>query len=149
VVGQHAGLRGPEFGVFLVVIWSVVSFGALTWWNSGSRYRLRVERQRAEEGLKKGQAQLAEAQRIARVGSWEWDLRSGHFSWSDELCRTFGVAPGEFDSTFEGFVDFVHPDDHDLVRQSFEQSNHTGEPFGLDCRIVRAMAFRRRLARSG
>jgi PAS domain S-box-containing protein len=138
VLGQHAGLHGPAFSVFLVVIWSIVSFGALTWWNSGSLYRLDVERQRAEEELEKGQAQLAEAQRIARVGSWEWDLRSGHFTWSDELCRTFGVAPGEFNATFEGFVDFVHPDDRDLVRQTFEQSLHTGEPFGLDGRILRA-----------
>src|SRR5437667_139204 len=64
VLDEEAGLHGPAFGVFLVVIWSIVSFAALTWWNSGSLYRLDVERQRAQDELNKGQAQLAEAQRI-------------------------------------------------------------------------------------
>jgi len=138
VLGQQAGLHGPEFSVFLVVIWSIVSFGALTWWNSGSLYRLDIERQRAEEELKKGQAQLAEAQRIARVGSWEWDVQTNHFACSDELYRTFGLAPAGFNSTLESFVDLIHPDDREVVRQVIEQSLHTGEPFGLDFRIVRA-----------
>ena len=137
VLGQHAGFHGPEFSVFLVVIWSVVSFSALTWWNSGSLYRLDVERKRAEEELKKGQTQLAEAQRIARVGSWEWNVPANHVSWSDEMYRTFGLAPGEFKATFEGFADLVHPDDRDLFRQTIELSLRTHEEFGFDHRIVR------------
>src|SRR3972149_4694583 len=89
VIWQRAGIHGPEFSVYLIVIWSIISFGTLTWWNSGSLYRLDIERQRAEEELKKGQAQLAEAQRIARVGSWEGDVQTNHFACSDEVDRTF------------------------------------------------------------
>ena len=137
VLGQHAGFHRPEFSVFLVVIWSIVSFSALTWWNSGSLYRLDVERKRAEEELKKGQTQLAEAQRIARVGSWEWNVPANHVTWSDEMYRAFGLAPGEFTATFEGFADLVHPDDRDLFRQTIELSLRTHEEFGFDHRIVR------------
>jgi PAS domain S-box-containing protein len=137
VVGQHAGFHGPEFSVFLVAIWSIVSFSALTWWNSGSLYRLDVERKRAEERLKQGQTQLAEAQRIARVGSWEWNVPANQISWSDEMYRTFGLAPSEFEGTFEGFADLVHPDDRDIFRQTIEFSLHTHEEFGFDHRIVR------------
>jgi PAS domain S-box-containing protein len=138
VLGQRAGFHGPEFSVFLVVIWSIVSFSALTWWNSGSLYRLDVERKRAEEELKKGQTKLAEAQRIARVGSWEWDVATDHVTWSDEMYRIFGLAPEEFEATIQGLLDLVHPDDREPCRLTIELSLRTGEQFGFDHRIVRA-----------
>jgi PAS domain S-box-containing protein len=138
VLGQHAGFHGPEFSVFLVVIWSALSFSALTWWNSGALYRLDAERQRAEEELKKGQAKLAEAQRIARVGSWEWDVPANHVTWSDEMYLNFGLAPGQFTPTLQGFLELVHPEDRERCGQTIELSLRTGEPFGFDHRIIRA-----------
>jgi PAS domain S-box-containing protein len=138
VLGQRAGFHGPEFGVFLVVIWSVVSFSALTWWNSGSLYRLDAERKLAEDALKEGQAKLAEAQRIARVGSWEWSVPDDQVTWSDEMYRIFGLAPGEFEPSIDGLLELVHPDDREVCRQTIELSLRTGEEFGFDHRIIRA-----------
>jgi PAS domain S-box-containing protein len=137
VLGEEAGFHGPAFGVFLVVIWSIVSFAALTWWNSGSLYRLDIERQRAEEELKKGQAQLAEAQRIARVGSAEWDIANNSITWSDEMFRMFGYEAGEVEPGYEAFLQRVHPDDRKTVEQNVARTLHTGQPFAFDYRIVR------------
>ena len=137
VLDEEAGLHGPAFGVFLVVIWSIVSFAALTWWNSGSLYRLDVERQRAQDELKKGQAQLAEAQRIAHVGSAEWDIATKAITWSDEMFRMFGYEPGEVPPGYEVFLQRVHPDDRRAVEQNITRTVRSGEPFAFDYRIVR------------
>ena len=54
-----------------------------------------VTARRAEAArLAANEAKLAEAQQIARLGSWEWDLASDHVVWSDELYRIYGVRPG-------------------------------------------------------
>jgi PAS domain S-box-containing protein len=137
VLGRRAGFHGPEFAVFLVVIWSIVSFAALTWWNSGSLYRLDVVRKRAEEDLTKGRAQLAEAQRIAHVGSAEWDIAANAVTWSDELYRICGYEPNAVAPDFRSFLDRVHPEDRGTVEQSIANSLRTGEPFALDYRILR------------
>ena len=137
VLDEEAGLHGPAFGVFLVVIWSIVSFAALTWWNSGSLYRLDVERQRAQDELNKGQAQLAEAQRIAHVGSAEWDIVTNAVTWSDEMFRVFGYEPGDVQPGYEVLLQRVHPDDRTQVEQNIARTLRSGDPFAFDYRIVR------------
>src|SRR2546423_8300249 len=70
------------------------------------------ERKQAEEQLRQSESQLAEAQRLARVGNWNWDLRSNIVTWSDELYRIFGVDPQAYKPAYEEFVmEFVHPED--------------------------------------
>ena len=59
-----------------------------------------TERRRAEERVRRSEARLAEAQQIAHVGSWEWEIASGELRWSDELCRIYGVDPTRFTPTF-------------------------------------------------
>ena len=69
-----------------------------------------TERRQAAEQLRARERQLAEAQQIARMGSWEWDLVE-HVAWSDEMYRIFGVEPARFQPRSSSLVDFVHPDD--------------------------------------
>ena len=66
------------------------------------------------ERLRDRERQLAEAQAIAHVGSWEWDVATGAVTWSDEQCRLFGIPVGS-PASYEGFVTRVHPDDRDRV----------------------------------
>ncbi|MHB8399115.1 MAG: PAS domain S-box protein, partial [Candidatus Limnocylindrales bacterium] len=66
---------------------------------------------RAEYELRDSERNLAEAQRIAHIGSWERDIASGSLHWSDESYRIFGMEPGTFDGTIEAFLAFVHPED--------------------------------------
>ncbi|MDX6581003.1 MAG: hypothetical protein QOI10_187 [Solirubrobacterales bacterium] len=73
------------------------------------------EERRVEEELRRTRDQLAEAQRVSRIGSWEWDIPANRVSWSDELFRIYGLEPGEFDPSYEKFLEHVHPDDRDAV----------------------------------
>ncbi|HEU5448318.1 MAG TPA: EAL domain-containing protein, partial [Acidimicrobiia bacterium] len=77
---------------------------------------------------------LAEAQRIAGIGSWDLDLGSETVIWSDEMYRIFGVDP-QFEPTFAGFMALVHPDDRATVTASLEGAIACQEPFLFDYRV--------------
>jgi len=94
-------------------------------------------RVRAAEEAQRLKRQLEGAQRIAAVGSWEWDAASGRVSWSDELFRIYGLEPGSVAVTFEGFLANVHPEDRGRVRATVTKAFESGEPFAFDERIVR------------
>jgi PAS domain S-box-containing protein len=97
-----------------------------------------VERKQVEEQLRQSESQLAEAQHLARVGSWNWDLQSNALNWSDELYRIFGVDPQAFDPAFEDVVtEFIRAEDRALVRGVIESSLKTQEPFSFYYRILR------------
>jgi PAS domain S-box-containing protein len=95
------------------------------------------ERERAEGALKRRQAQLAEAQRLSHIGSWDWDIRANRVSWSDELYQIYGVSPQEFSATFEAFLELNHPDDREMVRQTIAKAYRDLQPFDFHHRIIR------------
>ena len=74
-----------------------------------------TERKRAEDDLKKSQNLLDESQRIAHIGSWALDIKTGTISWTDETFRIFGVQPQTFQPTFDEFARRVHPEDRGMV----------------------------------
>lgn len=94
-------------------------------------------RKQAEAQLCHREQQLAEAQRIGQLGSWEWDIATNTLSWSDELCRIYGQDPQSFVGTYEAFLAAVHPDDRDRTRQIVEQAYQDHRPFAFEHRIVR------------
>ena len=96
-----------------------------------------IERNRLDEALRRGERNLAEAQRIAHIGSWEWDLLTDSSLRSDELHRIYGVEPGTIPSTPEAFLSFVHPDDRATVRAAEREAIRTSGRFELDYRAVR------------
>jgi PAS domain S-box-containing protein len=95
-----------------------------------------TERKEVEEKLLESESQLAEAQRLARVGSWNWDLRTRAVTWSDELYRLFGVRPGEFDMSRDSTL-FIHPDDRDLVMSTYRRAVEMRVPYSMHYRVVR------------
>ncbi|HEX3797933.1 MAG TPA: PAS domain S-box protein [Verrucomicrobiae bacterium] len=95
-----------------------------------------TSRKRAEQALRKSEAGLARAQRIARLGNWELDLRNRALAWSDETYRIFGLNRAEHACTNELFYSCVHPDDRETVRQSVAETLKTGKPYGVDHRII-------------
>ena len=97
-----------------------------------------TERKQAEEKLKQSEQQLAEAQRLAHIGSWNLDLTTNTLTWSDEHYRIFGVNPGEFDVTCQdAAMELIHPDDRDLVREAVNKTLRTHEPFDINYRVIR------------
>ncbi len=99
--------------------------------------RLRAHRRRIEEDLRQSERNLAEAQRIAHIGSWEMDFATNGTRRSEEVDRTLGVEPGAFDGSYEAFLAFVHPDDRPLVAKANRAASADGTPYDLTHRIVR------------
>ena len=87
--------------------------------------------------LARQRTQLANAQVIARLGSWEWDVRTDHLEWSDELCRIYGLEPGTQPTDFAGYLATLHPDDRALAETAVGEAHATGRPFAFRHRIVR------------
>ena len=97
----------------------------------------RAQRQ-SEEKLKQNQRQLAEAQHVARIGSWNWDLQNNTLTWSDAHYHIFGLDPQKFEPNFKSVVaELVHPDDRDLVKDTVENSLKTRGSFSFEYRIMR------------
>jgi PAS domain S-box-containing protein len=70
-----------------------------------------IERDRTERGLSTGRRLLANAQKLARLGSWEYNPATGRMLWSDEMYAILGIAPGAFDGTLDAFLALVHAHD--------------------------------------
>ena len=70
-----------------------------------------------EEKLRASELRLSEAQHMAGLGSWEWDVNLNSVVWSDEFYRIFGFEPKQIEPTFERYLSFVHPDDLKLVTE--------------------------------
>ncbi len=94
-----------------------------------------IVRKRAEAAVEQSRSRLVEAQRIARLGSWENDLRSGTSIWSDEQCRILGYRPGEVEANTETFLARVHPDDVDKVLQAMSVVERE-DSFAVEHRVV-------------
>jgi len=106
------------------------------------------DRMRADELLRASEARLAEAQRIAMVGSWEWDIAADTVSWSQELCRIYGVADGTSHS-FQAYLELVHPGDRDTVQALVHEAFTTGASFSFEHRLIRPDGEERVLAAHG
>lgn len=96
------------------------------------------EQRRAEAAVRRSQAELAEAQRVARLGSWTWESDTDALTWSDEAYRIFGVSEDAFAGTYDACLMHVHPEDRALVREQINRIAR-GETDTLDFRhrIVR------------
>jgi PAS domain S-box-containing protein len=81
-------------------------------------------------------ARLNEAQQIAKIGSWDWDLRTNRVWWSEETYRIFGVKKEEYIPNFADNGNFIHPEDLGSYRQVFERCLASGEPLFFDCHLV-------------
>ncbi|MFW6069634.1 MAG: PAS domain S-box protein, partial [bacterium] len=94
------------------------------------------ERHEAEQRLRASRRELAEAQRIARLGSWRWDVESNRVTWSEEMFRIYGLEPDAFDGTYEAFLACIHPEDREYVDEVVRTAFETHEPFAYYERIL-------------
>jgi signal transduction histidine kinase len=95
-----------------------------------------TERVRAEQASQHAREQLEQAQRIANIGSWEWEFGTNRLSWSDHCFRLVGVEPAAQAPTLETFMTFVHPDDRSLLTKSFRAAIEDGRSCDYDHRVV-------------
>jgi len=90
-----------------------------------------------QEMLEDSEATLEEAQRVAHVGSWEWNVRTGTVWWSDEHYRICGLEPGSAQPSYDLFLNSVHADDRDMVEREVEAARLERRPYDFEFRIVR------------
>ncbi len=150
---QHSGPFGPS-GLnesFLLLLTFMISL-------SLPSLALSVDvamRRASEESLRRTQAELdsrvkertaaladanihlQEAQRLANLGSWSWDIAKNRVSWSEQLYEIYGVPRKSFQDTIEEFLSFIHPDDRAQVEASIRSALHRGKEFTCEERIIR------------
>lgn len=96
-----------------------------------------TQRKVAEEAVRESERRLAEAQRIAHLGSWEWDVYRNDIAWSEEVYRIFGLSPDRGPLSYEGFLGTVHPEDREVVDAAVRAALEEGSAYAVDHRIVR------------
>jgi PAS domain S-box-containing protein len=96
-----------------------------------------TERKRTEEELLRSQHNLNEAQRIAHIGSHEYDVRNNILYWSDEVYNIFGISKAECVLTVDDFFKRIHPDDRERVQKTIEQAIAATRQGEFEHRIIR------------
>jgi len=96
-----------------------------------------VELKKAYNSLKESEKGLSEAQRMAHIGNWEWDIVTEKSYWSDELDRIFGRGLQEPHPTYEEFLSYIHLSDREYVYNTAMKAIK-GKPYSIDYRIIRA-----------
>lgn len=123
---------------------------ALTASNEQLRQEI-AERERAEVALRQSETSLAQAQEIAHIGSWSWDIVEDRLEWSDEMYRLLGCKPGEPPTpTFDLGISRTHPDDRTAVQDTIQACRERGDagfemefrtvPIDGQCRILQIQA---------
>lgn len=100
------------------------------------RFSIEAELRRNYEALQRSEKSLSEAQRIAGLGNWDWDLRTNDLRWAEGIYRIFGVTPQPHGTTYVAFLNYVHPDDREFVKNAINQALHDKKPYNIEHRIV-------------
>ncbi|WP_433943904.1 PAS domain S-box protein [Paenibacillus sp. SN-8-1] len=94
-------------------------------------------RMQAEEHLRRSERSLARAQKIAHIGSWEWDVDQERFTCSKEFVRIYGQDFSQFTSPLDEWLKVIHPDDKLMVTEALENaSSQAAQSFELEFRVI-------------
>lgn len=91
-----------------------------------------------EERLRRSETSMTEAQQVALLGSWEWDIATDSLWWSDQLYRLYGYSACSVEPSYERYVSHVHPDDKAMVQNAVDRlADPQHKPERLRYRVVR------------
>jgi PAS domain S-box-containing protein len=108
----------------------------------------REQLENAYESLKESEKGLAEAQKMAHLGNWDWNIVTNGLYWSDEIYRIFGREPQEYGATYDEFLNYIHPDDRDYVNNAVVEALN-GKSYSIDHRIILANGEERTVHEQG
>lgn len=108
-----------------------------------------TQRKTIEAQLAKQARQLEEAQRVALVGSWDWDIRSDTITWSDEHYRIFGLPPRSAVNGYDWVAQRIHPDDRQRMRDAIDAAWTRMKPYNIELRVVRPDGAERHICSRG
>ncbi len=95
-----------------------------------------AERKRTEEVLRSSEERLRLGLQAARMGTWDWNIPENRIIWSANMEALFGLAPGEFDGSYEQFVARLHPDDRDRVLRAIDAAMTPGANYDIEFRVL-------------
>jgi PAS domain S-box-containing protein len=95
-----------------------------------------TERKEMEDTIRLNEARLKQAQRIAHLGCWEWDILTNELYWSEEVFNIFGLNPKVFIPTYETLLNCVHHEDRDKVISAVDDAILNNRSYNVDHRIV-------------
>jgi diguanylate cyclase (GGDEF)-like protein/PAS domain S-box-containing protein len=95
-----------------------------------------TERKIQEQALIESEARSQEAQHLAHLGFWEWNLNNDDLYWSDETFNVFGFEKDGYVPTLQGFIDILHPDDMQSVDEALKNSVSNGVPYDIGYRCI-------------
>lgn len=95
-----------------------------------------TDRHLAINALHESAYNLAEAERIAHLGGWIWEIEPNTLHWSDEAYRLFGLEPQSVEMTYPAFLAYVHPEDREIVEATVADSLKRGGGYKVEHRIV-------------
>ena len=128
---NHPWLWGLIHGGFILA----ESAACLVYWRASEAA---VDRERAARfDAQLAHRELAEAQALSGVGSWDWDQTTQTVTWSEQLYALAGVDPASFTPTIEGFLDLIHPEDRQRVADLLQTANRTTVSLNFECRLLR------------
>ena len=96
-----------------------------------------VQLEKAYNSLKESEKGLAEAQKMAHIGNWEWDIATDKAYWSEEMYRIFGREPRERAPSYNEYLSYIHPDDREYFKNAVKKAVN-GKPYSIDNRIISA-----------
>lgn len=140
--GPHDAFNDPAYLLVMVVLLTgfgfVIGMGVIRSATAAS-----TARETALNALRQNEMRLSRladgleaAQRIARIGNWEWDAESGAEWWSDENYRIIGFQPGTVEPASETFFNAIHAEDRDRVIRIIEDAEKTATRYSVDFRVV-------------
>jgi PAS domain S-box-containing protein len=89
-----------------------------------------------EQSLHENERRLREAERLAKLGHWEFDIKANRLHWSDETYRIFDLDPDEFEPSYETFLELIHPSDRVHVKEQYEASVADHSQYNVYHRLV-------------
>lgn len=98
----------------------------------------RRARQQADEALQRSEASLINAQRIARIGNFDWDIQNNQIFWSDEIYRMLNLPKGSIENSPKVIYNYIHPDDIQRVRSVTDAALSQAAPYEMEIRIIRS-----------
>lgn len=105
--------------------------------NQGVAYILDLsDQKRAEEALRRSQADLAEAQTLSHTGSWRWNVNSGKVTWSQEYFAIFGFNPEKDNPSYQLYLDRIHPDDRPRIGEARRVAAKVKKDFEAEYRLL-------------
>jgi signal transduction histidine kinase len=133
VISKNLPLSGHDETVTVEILQGLLAVIAISLLALGASV---AERDAAAASLRQAAVGLDEAQALAHIGSWEWDIGGDRIAWSNELYRIYDIQPKRGELKYDTYLSRIHPGDRDTVRATVEEALAERSAFEMTHRVV-------------